>query len=311
MTLQDTSSSSMQSRQTITAMFDSRDKALIAVEELVAAGIPRSSVRINPETDVVGSTGSYDTTRDEKGFWASLEDLFMPSDDRAVHAEAMHRGRIMVAVTVDQGHAATAENILEEQGTVDLDEREASWRTEGWSAAAPIAATASATRVSDTSATSASSGVAATGTARSAAASDEGVISLYEEKLNVGKRQVSAGRVKIRSYVVETPVNQQVNLRSESVQVERHAVDRPVGGGEALFQDRVIEAEEHAEEAVISKTARVTEEISLRKTADEQTKTISDTVRRTEVEVDDERSGHAVNKTTTEPVPSILPERKI
>ena len=311
MTLQDTSSSSMQSRQTITAMFDSRDKALIAVEELVAAGIPRSSVRINPETDVVGSTGAYDTTRDEKGFWASLEDLFMPNDDRAVHAEAMHRGSIMVAVTVDQAHVATAENILEEQGTVDLDEREASWRTEGWSAAAPVAATASATRVSDMSATSATSGVAATGTARSGATPDDGVISLYEEKLNVGKRQVSAGRVKIRSYVVETPVNQQVNLRSESVQVERHAVDRPVGVGENLFQDRVIEAEEHAEEAVISKTARVTEEISLRKTADEQTKTISDTVRRTEVEVEDERSSHAVAKTTTEPVPNVLPDRKI
>ena len=59
------------------------------------------------------------------------------------------------------------------------------------------------------------------------------------------------GRVRIRSYVVETPVNEQVRLHSESVQVERKPVDRPIAAGDALFQDRVIEAEERAEEAVV------------------------------------------------------------
>ena len=72
----------------------------------------------------------------------------------------------------------------------------------------------------------------------------------YEEQLRVGKRDVSHGRVRIRSYVVETPVNEQVRLHSESVQVERKPVDRSIAAGDALFQDRVIEAEERAEEAV-------------------------------------------------------------
>jgi len=51
----------------------------------------------------------------------------------------------------------------------------------------------------------------------------------------------------------------------------------------------VIEATETAEEAVVAKEARVTEEVVVRKQAEERTETVRDTVRRTEVEVEDER----------------------
>ncbi|MEQ1956646.1 DUF2382 domain-containing protein [Mesorhizobium sp. CN2-181] len=57
-----------------------------------------------------------------------------------------------------------------------------------------------------------------------------------------------------------------------------------------MFTEKVIEAEEHTEEAVISKEARVTEEIGLRRQSVERSKTVSDTVRHTEVEIEDERS---------------------
>ena len=53
--------------------------------------------------------------------------------------------------------------------------------------------------------------------------------------------------------------------------------------------DRTIEATETREQAVVSKEARVTEEISLEKAVDTRTETVRDTVRHTEVEVDDER----------------------
>ena len=46
--------------------------------------------------------------------------------------------------------------------------------------------------------------------------------------------------MRIRSYVVETPVNEQVRLRSESAQVERKPVERPVAAGDALFQPRSL-----------------------------------------------------------------------
>lgn len=116
------------------------------------------------------------------------------------------------------------------------------------------------------------------------------VIKLYEERLDVGKREVSHGRLRVRSYVVETPVDEQVTLRSETVQVDRRPVDRAVSATDALFQDRTIELEEFAEEAVVSKQARVVEEISLRKEVHDRTETIHDTVRHTEVEIEDGRS---------------------
>ena len=113
-------------------------------------------------------------------------------------------------------------------------------------------------------------------------------IEVVEENLRVGKREVDQGRVRVRSYVVETPVEEDVVLRGETVHLERKPVDRAVSAGEA-FVDRTIEATETAEEAVVSKEARVTEEISLAKAVDSRTETVRDTVRHTEVEVEDER----------------------
>lgn len=124
-------------------------------------------------------------------------------------------------------------------------------------------------------------------------------IPIIEERLRIGKRDVSHGRVRVRSYVVETPIEEQVRLREEHVQVERRPVDRPLGAGEqAAFQERVIEATESAEEAVVSKEARIREEVVIRKDATERTETVSDTVRRTEVEIEDERHRAADSAST-------------
>jgi hypothetical protein len=59
---------------------------------------------------------------------------------------------------------------------------------------------------------------------------------------------------------------------------------------DADYRERTLEAEEHPEEAVVSKEACVVEEIGLRKASDTHQESISDTIRHTEVEVDDERS---------------------
>ena len=96
--------------------------------------------------------------------------------------------------------------------------------------------------------------------------------------------------MRIRSYVVETPVEEQVALREEHVQqVERRPVAPPVAAGDDAFRERTVEATERTEEEAVAKEARVTEEVVVRKQAEERTETVSDTVRRTEVEVEDER----------------------
>ena len=93
------------------------------------------------------------------------------------------------------------------------------------------------------------------------------------------------------SYVTERPVEEQVELRQERVTIERRPVDRAVAPGDAAFTERTIEAVERGEEAVVSKTARVTEEIGLRKDVERETETVRDTVRKQEVEVEDDRTG--------------------
>ena len=56
------------------------------------------------------------------------------------------------------------------------------------------------------------------------------------------------------------------------------------------FQERTIEVEERGEEAVVSKEARVVEEVVVRKDVEQRTETVSDTVRKTEVDVEDDRN---------------------
>lgn len=260
----------MTSNRTVTALFTDRTEATQAVEDLVAAGISRSNIRISPETDVSVRTDDrtpYDTTRDEKGFWASLADLFMPEDDRHTYAEAMHRGNVMVSVFVSEAEADRAEDILEREGTINVDESVESWRKEGWTGYAAPAEGSVATQGGEKSTQ---------------------VVPEVEERLRVGKRQVGAGRVKVRSYVVETPVSEAVNLHSETVEVERRPVDRGVEATDQAFKERTIEAQATSEEAVVSKEARVTGEVLIRKEGTDRTEAIEDTVRSTKVEVEDD-----------------------
>lgn len=291
--------------RTITAMYDTRVDAEKAIARLVTAGVPRSSIDLKAGA-ATGATSTTTSSHDnDGGFWESLKDLFVPDDDRATYAEGLRRGGHMVVARVDSAHYETALDILDDEGTMNIDERAETWRSEGWSGyvgdkGTPVSGMAAGT------ATGAVSGSAALGGAgRSTAATDklatggDEVISVMEEQLRVGKREVDHGRVKVRSYVVETPVEEQVSLRQEHVTIERRPVDRAVTGNETLFKDRTIEVEERTEEAVISKEARVKEEIAIGKTSEERKQTVSDTVRRTEVEIEDERGTVTGTGTTT------------
>ncbi len=280
-------------QQILTAIFDQRAHATDATAKLLDAGIPRSAIRLFPEndSDVTTSTSTYDYRKDEKGFWASLGDLFMPDEDRAAYAEGMNRGGSTVSVTVDDTQSDEVADILDEHGSIDLDERETTWRSEGWNGYTQAASPAMGTRDS-TAAMGARDATAPMGV-RDATASggDSQAIPIVEEQLRVGKREVAGGRVKIRSYTVETPVEEQVTLRSKSVHVERRPVDRAATAADAnLFQDHTIELEETREEAVVSKEARVTGEVHVRKDVDDHVETVTDSVRRTEVDVQDERA---------------------
>ena len=90
--------------------------------------------------------------------------------------------------------------------------------------------------------------------------------------------------------------------------MERRTVNRPVtAADEALFAERTIEATETSEEAVVAKEARVVEELVVRKDAEERVQTVQDTVRRTEVEIEDDRTDRAAG---TARRPALPPGRR-
>jgi len=116
---------------------------------------------------------------------------------------------------------------------------------------------------------------------------EQASIPVVEEEIKVGKREVERGGVRVETRVEERPVEEQVNLREEHVRVERRPVNRPAS--EADIADaqhgRTVEVREKSEQAVVSKDARVVEEVVVGKEATERTETVRDTVRRTDVDV--------------------------
>ena len=176
-------------------------------------------------------------------------------------------GSTVVTVRVPEEQFERVSAVLERHDPIDLDERAGRYGS----------AETTTTRTASAPVTGARTGTAA---------ADDATIQLSEESLSVGKRAVSGGTTRIRRYVVETPVQEQVTLHGEKVTMERRPVadGRPVG--DADFTEKTIEMTETSEEAVVSKTARVTEEVSLRKDASDRVETVKDTVRRDEVEIE-------------------------
>ncbi len=182
----------------------------------------------------------------------------------------------MVSVTADDSTVARAQEIMNRNNPVDLENRATTWRESGWTGYMPDAAPLTKAQIG-----------AERETFRTTGANEEARFDIVEEEVRVGKRDVERGGVRVRSYVTERPVEEQVNLREEHVRVERHPVNRPASEADlTAFHEGVIEVTEHAEEAVVSKTARVIEEVVISKDATERTENIRETVRRTDVEVE-------------------------
>ena len=307
--------------ETIVAVYDTVAHAEQAVQDLLAAKVPQSAIhRHAAEGSYSPDNTSVSTRRTEEtgGFWSNL--FGGSSDDHAVYDRTMETGGTVVTVSTIPEHDYEAiMTILEKHNPVDIDERAASYSTGG---AMTTGATASAVGAGATTTgtmmntgttmntgstmstgTTMSSGMGAAALNTGVTAEQGGTIQLAEEQLAVGKRLINRGGTRVRRYVVETPVEESVTLHEEKVMLERRPVTdgRPVT--DADFTDRTIELTETAEEAVVSKTARVVEEVSLGKTATDRTETIRDTIRKEEVDVEQipgtATTGTVVSGTTT------------
>jgi uncharacterized protein (TIGR02271 family) len=257
---------------TITAMFDSRSDAEAAKARLRSANVDAEHVHIHDKSSAGYRESGYSTHQD-RGVWDSIKNAFLPDEDRHTYEEGMRRGGVLLTADVDDDRVDEAVRVLEEAGSIDIDDRSGQWRSSGWdySAAGAGALGAMGSDRSD----------------RTVGSEREEVIPVVEEQLVVGKRDVNRGGVRVRSYVTETPVHEQIRLRNERVHVERRAVDQPLSAADAdAFRERTIDMTATGEEAVVGKTARVVEEVVVSKTSEEHVEDVSDTVRKTDVEID-------------------------
>ncbi|MBK3777289.1 DUF2382 domain-containing protein [Azospirillum brasilense] len=261
--------------ETIVAIFDTDAQADAAVRDLKAANVPADAIsrhaRKAPGTAAAAPA-------QETGFWASLFGGD-PDHDDAVYDRSLDSGSTVVTVRTPAQHATMVSEILERHGPADIDERASAY---GLSGTTTSTATSPVTAAPVTPTREGAAGMAAVNEGDTEGSS----IKLSEEQLQVGKRAVNRGTTRVRRFVVETPVEEQVGLRDETVTVERRAVtgDHPVG--DVDFTEKTVEMTEMDEEAVVGKTARVTEEVVLRKDATERVETVRDTVRREDVEIE-------------------------
>jgi uncharacterized protein (TIGR02271 family) len=299
--------------EAIAAVFDSPEHADAAVRDLIAAAVAENAIARH-----TGAEGGRSSPGDgvevarprEEGFWSRLFGGERDYDHQ-VYDRSLASGSTVVTLRVSEDQVALVTEILDRHHPIDIDERASAYgltaTMEGMSGtqSTGIVETAYETPVARSAETNLNDGdvpvspvypatepdtgaVAGTSTARhdlAARATEEETLRLAEERLTVGKRLVNRG-ARIRRYVVETPVEEQINLREERVVVDRRPVTGAVAADTADFSDRTIEMAEMREEAVVAKTAYVTEEVRLRKEAVDHVETVRDTVRREEVEVE-------------------------
>jgi uncharacterized protein (TIGR02271 family) len=281
--------------RTLIAVFDSREHANQAREDLLALGVPAASIHLRQGTtaDIPHASGDQpaSTTDGDSGkrvgFFARLFGLDDDDDVSGEYAEAERRGSTVLAVDpLPEERVADASEIMSRHGAIDMDERVTGWRERGWSG---YDAKAEPMSQEDMTRERELASRPPAGEPRTVAEGDTMRIPVVEERLDVGKRVVQGGGVRVFTRVAERPIEEQVTLREEHARIERHPVDREATEAELgnAFREGSVELRETEEQAVVAKTPRVVEEVSIDREASERTETIRDTVRRTEVEVED------------------------
>jgi uncharacterized protein (TIGR02271 family) len=299
--------------KTLVALYDTVPEAERVVQELMADGFARSDIHLalndTMSRATQGSTVQGDAAYAGATLLATLTDLGVPADEAHAYAEGVRRGGVLVVVESGDDQAERGMAILQRLHPVNMHERTAQWRQAGWTGAAattstatPASSAATPTRSAQAPARAETRGADQAATPRRVEGQEEVTIPVVEEDLTVGTREVERGHVRIYSRVTERPVEEAVRLREERVTVERRPVDRPATEADlAAAQQEGIELTETAEEPVVTRRARVVEEVVVQKEETERTETVRGTERHTEVEVQREPENATTAQRATAP----------
>jgi len=287
---------------TVVGVYDSYSQAQGAKTELLSKGFAQSDIQLNPDADTTTDQAAL-RDNDQAGgsaignFFRSLFGADEQGGQHDIYSESVRRGGVVLTVNAANDEACDlATEIMNRYDPIDIDERSAQWRTQGWSGYDENAPMFSDSEIQQersmyaqprSEGTNLQSGISQTASAAQGTPGDTTRIPVVEEELKVGKREVQRGGVRIYQRVTEKPVQETVQLREEHVNVERRPVDQPADEADlAAFKEGSVELREMAEEPVVSKTARVVEEVVVSKDVTQETARIDDTVRKTDVEVE-------------------------
>jgi len=267
---------STSTRNTLTAFFADRSAADQAAQELLRNGFSSNQVEVTSADDFTSYIGSGNTGLTGKsphdtsgggisGFFHRIFGSEADEHDRTYYSEASRRAKAAVIVHADDNSIDRAAETLNRYGAVELQD------------------TANTPSVK-----SKESGSRLTDDRRN---TGDAAIPVVREELQVGKRAVQRGAVRIHTHMTDRPAEERVELREERVRVDRHPTDRPATQADlAAAQRDVIEVTETVEEPVVNKRARVVEEVVVGKEVHQRTETVRDNLRQSEVHVEDTRS---------------------
>ncbi len=318
--------------QTVIGMFDNSSEAQQAVEKLVSSGISRDKIDVTDQSSSSSSSGSTgssyssdstsSTTRDrdddhdDNAITRFFKNLFGDDDDDAdKYSKVASRAKCIVTVHANSSdEAEDAADILDDNGAVDVNERASEYghgKSSGSSTgnmtgigSTGVGAGLAALGDDDTDDTDRTRSSATgtndyTGTSDRTTNDESRKIPVIKEDVEIGKREVESGGARVRSRIVERPVEESIRLRQERVNVERNPVDRPATDADFKnFEEKDIEMVERSEVPEINKQARVVEEVSLNKEVEERSETVRETVRDTEVDVENLTKNDGRNPST-------------
>lgn len=269
----------------VIGLFDNESVAGQVVDDLASAGFSRDRI--------TRFEGSHDDLESE------LRREGIPADEASYYSDGLNAGGALVSVRADESETDTAVEIMNRYANSggDTDYDTTTEATTGYTAGTLDTDLTTDANVADDTVRAVTTDVTDRDRGEATGVSgDEARLEVVEEQLQIGKRAVQRGGVRVRRFVTETPVEEQVTLRDETIHVDRHPVDRAVSSADSdLFSERTFEFTETDEEAVVAKQARVVEEVVVDKSVEERTETVRDTVRRTDVEI--EQLGTAYGET--------------
>jgi uncharacterized protein (TIGR02271 family) len=257
--------------QKLVSVFDTNQGAQEAVSALMAAGFDRADIHSITADEIKTYGATANDISAKPGIWHRLFGEDVVAYEGKVFGDTIKAGGTVLSLRVPEEQAQKAIGILQKHKTVDIEQRAHDVGAVAVAAPPEIKAITQPT-------------VASPVVARPVDEHDQ-VIRLAEEQLKVGKEVVDAGTTRVRKFVTERPVTQDVSLHEEHAEVLRRAVSDPKYVGDIDWSDQTVVVTETAERAVVAKVPMITEEVVIRRAASDHLETIRDTIRKQGIEL--------------------------